>query len=469
MKKLLCLALTLLMCAALFTSCGKFDMENADLSQYVDLVDISEISYDEMCKAYEAYRETLSEDIASCKLSAGYTVDFFVTASIQSEGAAGEIIPAWTHNTENDMVKGYDLYRDASYFDNALCYDVSQAESASTVARTVKLGEDFTFTMNIPEDYENASLAGKTVKFTVNVKKVLPAVYPNSYISERLASFYNAVTTSKDVIELGDTLVMDFTGMIDSVAFDGGTAEDYEIIVGQGGLIPGFEEQLVGHKMNEKFEITVTFPEDYHQADLAGKEAVFKIEVEDIYNDTDIIQNNTPFSSMWELQYALRVESYIELAIIEFVKDNSTLIEYPEQLIKDLEKIYKSYVDRDVAERVLELSKNGYSYSKKEVKEMIYPDGADLTYIKEGAEDAAYSYMIAVAAMRELGLSYSEKDFQDDLEIFAENYGAYYGETYTTKDVIKLYGEETLRISFITTLVTDELAKRVTDFPEIPG
>jgi trigger factor len=457
------------MCAALFTSCGKFDMENADLSQYVDLVDISEISYDEMCKAYEAYRETLSEDIASCKLSAGYTVDFFVTASIQSEGAAGEIIPAWTHNTEDDMVKGYDLYRDASYFDNALCYDVSQAESASTVARTVKLGEDFTFTMNIPEDYENASLAGKTVKFTVNVKKVLPAVYPNSYISERLASFYNAVTTSKDVIELGDTLVMDFTGMIDGVAFDGGTAEDYEIIVGQGGLIPGFEEQLVGHKMNEKFNITVTFPEDYHQADLAGKEAVFKIEVEDIYNDTDIIQNNTPFSSMWELQYALRVESYIELAIIEFVKDNSTLIEYPEQLIKDLEKIYKSYVDRDVAERVLELSKNGYSYSKKEVKEMIYPDGADLTYIKEGAEDAAYSYMIAVAAMRELGLSYSEKDFQDDLEIFAENYGAYYGETYTTKDVIKLYGEETLRISFITTLVTDELAKRVTDFPEIPG
>lgn len=469
MKKLLCLALTLLMCAALFTSCGKFDMENADLSQYVDLVDISEISYDEMCKAYEAYRETLSEDIASCKLSAGYTVDFFVTASIQSEGAAGEIIPAWTHNTENDMVKGYDLYRDASYFDNALCYDVSQAESASTVARTVKLGEDFTFTMNIPEDYENASLAGKTVKFTVNVKKVLPAVYPNSYISERLASFYNAVTTSKDVIELGDTLVMDFTGMIDGVAFDGGTAEDYEIIVGQGGLIPGFEEQLVGHKMNEKFNITVTFPEDYDQADLAGKEAVFKIEVEDIYNDTDIIQSNTPFSSMWELQYALRVESYIELAIIEYVKDNSTLIEYPEQLIKDLEKIYKSYVDRDVAERVLELSKNGYSYSKKEVKEMIYPDGADLTYIKEGAEDAAYSYMIAVAAMRELGLSYSEKDFQDDLEIFAENYGAYYGETYTTKDVIKLYGEETLRISFITTLVTDELAKRVTDFPEIPG
>ena len=67
MKKLLCLALALLMCAALFTSCGKFDMENADLSQYVDLADISEFSYAEMCEAYEAYRETLSENVVSCK------------------------------------------------------------------------------------------------------------------------------------------------------------------------------------------------------------------------------------------------------------------------------------------------------------------------------------------------------------------------------------------------------------------
>ena len=469
MKKLLCLALALLMCATLFTGCGKFDMENADLSQYVDLVDISSFSYDEMCKAYEAYRESLSVDMVSCKLSAGYTIDFFVTAVIQNEGANGDTVAAWTHNTENDMVKGYDLYRDANFFDNALCFDVSQAETASTVGRTVKIGEDFSFTMNIPEDHTDAAVAGKTVKFTVNVKKVLPAVYPDSYIAERLASFYNAVETQKDVIELGDTLKMDFTGSIDGEAFDGGTAEDYVIVVGEGNLIPGFEEQLLGHKMDEKFEITVTFPEDYDNTDLAGKEAVFKIEVEDIYNDTDIIRKNTPFSSMWELKYALRVESYIDYAIIEYVKEKSTLIEYPEQLLKDFEKIYESYVKRDVAEGVLEFSKRGESYSKKEVKEMLYPDGSDLTYIKEGSEKAAYHYMIAVAVQRELGLPYTEKNYQNDLEIYAEDYSAYYGETYTTKDIIELYGEEVLRTSFITALVTDELVKRVSDFPEIPG
>ncbi len=469
MKKLFCLALALLMCAALFTSCGKFDMENADLSAYVDLADISEFSYAEMCKAYEAYREALSENVVSCKLSAGYTIDFFVTAVIQNEGADGETVAAWTHNTENDMVKGYDVYREPTAFDNALCYDVSQAETSSTIGRTVKIGEDFTFTMDIPEDYADASVAGKTVKFTVNVKKVLQAVYPDSYIAERLARFYNAVVTTKDVIELGDTLTMDFTGTIDGNAFDGGTAEDYVIIVGEGNLIPGFEEQLLGHKMNEKFDITVTFPEDYDQTDLAGKEAVFRIEVEDIYNDTDIIQKNTPFSSMWELKYALRVECYTELAIVDYVKEQSSLIEYPEQLLKDFEKIYEDYVKRDVAERVLEFSKIGESYSKKEVKEMLYPDGSDLTYIKEGSEQAAYQYMIAVAVQRELGIPYTEKDYQNDLEIYAESYTAYYGETYTTKDIVNLYGEEVLRTSFITALVSEELVKRVSDFPEIPG
>lgn len=469
MKKLLCLALSLLMLAAIFTGCGKFDMENADLSAYVKLADISEFSYAEMCAAYEAYRETLTEEMVSCKLSAGYTIDFFVTAEIMTDGAVGDTVAAWTHNTENDMIKGYDVYREGTLFDNALCYDVSQAESSATATRTVKIGEDFSFTMNVPEDHEDASVAGKTVKFTVNVKKALPAVYTDSYIAERLAAFYNAVASTKDVIEMGDTLKMDFTGSIDGAAFDGGTAVDYVIVVGEGGLIPGFEEQLVGHKLKEKFEITVTFPEDYDDETLAGKEAVFAIKVKDIYNDTALITDNTPFESMWELKYALRVESYLDYAIVDYVQEKSELIEYPEQLVKDFEKIFKSYVNRAVAEEVLELASSGYSYSKKEVKEMLYPDGSDVTYIEEGAKEAAYDYMIAVAIMRELGLDYTEKNYQNDLELFAEEYTAYYGETYTTDDILKLYGEEVLRTSFITAFVSDALVERVSDMPEIPG
>ena len=464
MKKLLCLALSLLMCAAIFTGCGKFDMENADLSAYVELSDISEFSYADMCAAYEAYRETLSVDLESCALTTGYTIDFFVTAQL-----GDETIDAWTHNTESDMIKGYDVYRNPSAFDFALCYNVERAEENSNKARTVKIGEDFSFSMTVPADYEDASLAGKTVTFTVNVKKAIPAVYPDSYIADKLANFYAAVSKSKDVVELGDTITMDFTGRIDGALFDGGTGKDYVIVVGEGSLIPGFEEQLIGHKLKETFDITVTFPEDYDEESLAGKEAVFSIKVKDIYNDTALITNNTPFADMWELKYAFRVESYLDYAMVDYVQDQSTLIELPEKLVKDFEKLFKSYVNREVAEEVLSLASKGYSYSKKEVKEMLYPDGSDVTYIEEGAKAAAYDYIIAVALLRELNLEYTEKMYQKDLKLFAEEYTEIYGELYTPEKMEELYGEEVLRTSFITPIVTEELITRISDMPEIPG
>jgi FKBP-type peptidyl-prolyl cis-trans isomerase 2 len=469
MKKVFSLVLALLMCAALFTGCGKFDMENADLSEYVELMDISEFKYADMCAAYEAYRETLSEDMVSCKLSAGYTIDFFVTAAILADGAASETVSAWTHNTEADMIKGYDVYRNAAAFDNALCYDVTAAEASSKTMRTVKLGEDFSFTMNIPADYADATVAGKTVQFTVNVKKVLPAVYPDSYIADRLASFYNAVSTTKEKVSMGDTITFDFTGTINGEAFDGGTGKNFVIVVGEGGLVPGFEEQLVGHEANKKFDITVTFPADYEDESLAGKEAIFNIKIKEIYNDTTIIQDNTPFADMWELKYALRVESYLNLAIVDYIQDNSKLISYPEKLLKDFEKLYKKQLDREVAEAVLEAASYGEKISKKEARERLYPDGSDAAYIEEGAKSAAYDYMIAVAIQRELGIPYTEKNYENDLELFAEEISAYYGETYTTKDIVDLYGEEVLRASFLVAAVTDALIERVSDMPEIPG
>ena len=75
---------------------------------------------------------------------------------------------------------------------------------------------------------------------------------------------------------------LDFDGSVDGVAFDGGKAENYDLTVGSGSFIPGFEEQLVGVKTGEEKEVKVTFPEDYHAKDLAGKEAVFKCKVNEI-------------------------------------------------------------------------------------------------------------------------------------------------------------------------------------------
>ncbi|WP_159722951.1 trigger factor [Enterococcus sp. CSURQ0835] len=80
----------------------------------------------------------------------------------------------------------------------------------------------------------------------------------------------------------GDTVVIDFEGFIGDEAFEGGKGENYSLELGSGSFIPGFEEQLVGHKAGESLDVVVTFPEDYQSEDLAGKEATFKVTIHEV-------------------------------------------------------------------------------------------------------------------------------------------------------------------------------------------
>ena len=82
--------------------------------------------------------------------------------------------------------------------------------------------------------------------------------------------------------EKGDTVVFDFEGFVDDVAFEGGKGENHSLILGSGQFIPGFEDQIVGKSVDEEFDVNVTFPEEYHAPDLAGKPAVFKCKLHEI-------------------------------------------------------------------------------------------------------------------------------------------------------------------------------------------
>ena len=183
MKKLICLILALAVCTVLFAGCGKFDMDNEDLTAYVKLGDITEFTYEEVCRQYEEYREQLAESTTAFSPASGYTLDFLVKAELVGEDDSLTEIEKWTHNSDNDYVEAYDVYRysDYSAFDYALCYKVSDASDSTTTARSVEIGKEFSFTMELDEDYEDETLAGKTVKFTINVKKALPAIYADIF------------------------------------------------------------------------------------------------------------------------------------------------------------------------------------------------------------------------------------------------------------------------------------------------
>jgi trigger factor len=98
-------------------------------------------------------------------------------------------------------------------------------------------------------------------------------------LQERLAEL---VIKEDGEAEMGDTVVIDFEGFVDGEAFEGGSAENYSLELGSGNFIPGFEEQLVGVKTGDEKEIEVTFPEEYHASELAGKKATFKVKVHEI-------------------------------------------------------------------------------------------------------------------------------------------------------------------------------------------
>ena len=90
------------------------------------------------------------------------------------------------------------------------------------------------------------------------------------------------VTKEDGAVENGDIANIDFEGFLDGVAFDGGKAEKYDLEIGSGSFIPGFEEQIVGMKPGEEKDITTTFPENYGNADLAGRDTIFKIKLHEI-------------------------------------------------------------------------------------------------------------------------------------------------------------------------------------------
>ncbi|MBU0437929.1 trigger factor [Staphylococcus succinus] len=115
-------------------------------------------------------------------------------------------------------------------------------------------------------------------------------------IDHQLGHLAEMVVREDGAVEDGDTVNIDFDGYVDGEQFEGGQAEGYDLEIGSGSFIPGFEEQLVGVKTGEEKDVTVTFPEEYHAEELAGKEATFKTKVNEIkYKDvpelTDEIAN----------------------------------------------------------------------------------------------------------------------------------------------------------------------------------
>ncbi len=140
--------------------------------------------------------------------------------------------------------------------------------------------------------------------------------------------------------EMGDTAVIDFEGFCDGVAFEGGKGTDYALKLGSGSFIPGFEEQVAGKNIDDEFDVNVTFPAEYHAADLAGKEAVFKVKIHSLTKvelpelDDDFAKDVSEFDTFDE--YKADLKAKIEKRH-ETAADNAVEEKLVEALIEKLE------------------------------------------------------------------------------------------------------------------------------------
>lgn len=144
---------------------------------------------------------------------------------------------------------------------------------------------EYQMTVEIIPEFEPVD--PETLKFT----RLVCAVEDKD-VDERLGNLSEGQKTYKKKAKTAkakkdDAVLINFTGRVDGEAFDGGAMEDHQLVLGSGTFIPGFEDQLIGTKAGDKLDVTVTFPENYQAADLAGKEAVFETEVLEVQGAKD--------------------------------------------------------------------------------------------------------------------------------------------------------------------------------------
>ncbi len=145
---------------------------------------------------------------------------------------------------------------------------------------SVEEGKGYTFTVTVAVKPEVTLGDYKGIEIKAHDTEAKDAEI-NREIEKML--FSDVVFEPKDgAIEAGDQAIFDFVGTVDGEEFEGGSASNYELVVNSGSFIPGFEEQMISLKAGDEKDINVTFPEDYHAEDLAGKPAIFKVTIHDV-------------------------------------------------------------------------------------------------------------------------------------------------------------------------------------------
>ena len=252
----------------------------------------------------------------------------------------------------------------------------------------------------------------------------------NNALTRMQERFAELVVKEEGTAELGDTTVIDFEGFVDGVAFEGGKGENYSLELGSNSFIPGFEEQVVGMATGEEKDIEVSFPEEYHAAELAGKPAVFKIKLHEIktkqlpeLDDEFAKDADEEVETLAELKEKTQksleeskkneAENAIREAVIEKATANAE-VEIPEVMVEtELDRMLKEFEQRLSMQGMnLELYFQFSGQDEAALKEQM----------KEDAEKRVRTNLVLEAIIATENIEATEADVEEEIAKMAEMY-----------------------------------------------
>ena len=306
--------------------------------------------------------------------------------------------------------------------------DLEVIDYPRTELSQTKKGEGFTATVTV-ECYPEFEVTGYK---GVEIERV-PAEVTDEDVDKEISNMADRNSRMVEVdrpVQDGDTVLIDYAGFVGDDQFEGGTAERYPLQIGSGTFIPGFEEQLIGASKDDDVEVKVTFPEEYHSEDLAGKEAVFKCKVHEIKEkevpeiDDDFVKDVSEFDTLDELKASkreelqkaaeARAEDQMKNSAIEKVFEAND-IEVPNVMIE--EEINSSLQQFDQQLRAQGMDLNSY----------VQFMGEDMDKFRESIREDAFkktkTRMLVAKIVDQEEFEVSDDELKEYIEDMAKQYG----------------------------------------------
>lgn len=331
-------------------------------------------------------------------------------------------------------------YGEGVFYEDAL--EAIYPDAVASAIEEAKLEPvDTPYDLEIPEMGND----GVTMKFKVTVKpevelgeyKGLEATKKSTKVTAdevkaELARMQEQNSTVSDVddraVKKNDIVVIDFEGFVDGKEFEGGKAEKYELTIGSNQFIPGFEDQIIGHKIGDKFDVNVKFPEDY-QADLASKDAVFKIKLHGIKVkevpalDDEFAKDVSEFDTLDELKKDIKKQ-------LEKRKNDDAENELHNTLLEEVAKGIKAEIPEAMIEKTIDDDVNEYSYRLQsqglKLETYLKYTGMDMKGFREGFKERAETQVRLNLALEKIiekeKIEVTEEDIEAEYKKYADAY-----------------------------------------------